>query len=228
MPCSLDSAFLADLQRRGLITGTFVRLNPTRRDAIVAAILEEAALKGPTLLNIKEVARRANVSIGSLYQYFTLRQGLFDFSVEIITRQMISAFAVFKPYLAELPLSEALRAYFQGGTEMEPQYQGYIRYFARAAYQGDPDLMERVVRPVAAAMLEMTQAILEAARSRAEIRPDIDFEAVSRLINTLLIAVYDARFLPNLNTYYQLSGPAVSPQRILDNMLIFIHNALQP
>jgi len=48
------------------------------------------------------VARRAGVSIGSLYQYFNHRQGLLDFAIEIITRQMVASLTYFKPYMTEL------------------------------------------------------------------------------------------------------------------------------
>ena len=224
----LDQTFLADMNQRGIITNTFIRLYPLRREAVVAGLLEEVALKGPTYIDIKEVARRAGVSVGSLYQYFNHRQGLLDFAIEIITKQTVVSLTYFKTYLAEMPLRRALRAYMQGGFEMAKDYHGYFHYFARTAYQGDPLLVERVVQPIAVVMLDMTREILAAAQLRGEIRHDIDFEPIARLINTLVIAVYDAQFLPHLNTYYQLSNQNVPPECILDNMLILIENALAP
>jgi TetR/AcrR family transcriptional regulator len=224
----LDADLLADLRERGIITSTFIQLDPLRREAIVTGILEESALKGPTQINIKEVARLSGVSIGSLYQYFNRRRGLLDFAIEIITRQMVASFMYFKPCMTELPLREALSAYLQGGFEMAKEHQGYIHYFMRAAYQGDPVFTERVVRPVAVVMLDMTRDILAAAQLRGEIRQDIDFEATARLINTLIIAVYDAQFLPHLNAYYQLADEDVRQERILDNLLVLIENALKP
>jgi TetR/AcrR family transcriptional regulator len=223
----INQTLLTDLHRRGLVTGTFLRLDPLRREAVVASILEEAAIKGPTQINIKEIARRAGVSIGSLYQYFNQRQGLLDFAIEIITRQMIAAFDYIRPYLKEMPLREGIKAYFEGGNQMAKEYQGYIKFFARSAYQNDPVITERIVRPVAQIMLDLTRDMLEAALSRGEVRPDIDLEATARLINTMIIAVYDAQFLPSLNTYYQLTDKNVSPERILENMLVLIENALK-
>jgi TetR/AcrR family transcriptional regulator len=223
----LDQDYLTGLQKRGIVTSTFIRLSPLRREAVVASILEEAAIKGPTQINIKEVARRAKVSIGSLYQYFNQRHGLLDFAIEIITRQMIAVFDYARPYLKEMSLRKGIQSYLQGGHEMEIEFQEYIKFFTRAAYQNDPDVTERIVKPVARVMMGITREMLEAARLRGEIRPDIDFEATARLINTLIIAVYDAHFLPTLNTYYQLTDEDVSPERILDNLLIFIENALR-
>jgi hypothetical protein len=141
---------------------------------------------------------------------------------------MVASLTYFKPYMTELPLREAISAYLQGGFEMAKEYQGYIHYFMRAAYHGDPIFTERVVRPIAVIMLDITRDILAAAQLRGEVRRDIDFEATARLINTLIIAVYDAQFLPHLNAYYQLANENVPQERILDNLLILIENALKP
>jgi hypothetical protein len=97
----------------------------------------------------------------------------------------------------------------------------------RVIFQGDPVLVEKVVEPVAKAMQDMVRDILVAARSRGEIRSDIDFEAAARLVNTFLIAVYDAQFLPHLNKYYQLTDEKMTAERIVENLLVFIENALK-
>jgi TetR/AcrR family transcriptional regulator len=223
----LDHAYLTSLAKQDIITRTFLRLDPSRREAVVTSILEEAALKGPTQINIKEVARRAGVSIGSLYQYFNRRQGLLDFAIEIITRQMTFLFDSIRPYLKDMSLVESIRAYLQGGYEMEQEFRGYIRFFTKAAYQDDPEVTEKIVKPVAEVMLSITREMIEIARSRGEIRPDVDLETAARLINTMIIAVYDAQFIPTLNTYYQLTGNNVSAERIRDSLLSFIENALK-
>ena len=63
-------SFVQQLEGKGQVSRTFRRLEPERQQAIINAILDEAFEKGPASLNIKEVARKADVAIGSLYQYF--------------------------------------------------------------------------------------------------------------------------------------------------------------
>ena len=77
---------ILQLEQDGLVTRTFRRLDPERQQVILNAILEEAVARGPAAINIKEVARRAEVSIGSLYQYFENRAGLLAFAVELSKR----------------------------------------------------------------------------------------------------------------------------------------------
>lgn len=219
---------ILELEQKGLVTRTFRRLDPNRQRVVVNAVLEESAEKGPASLNIKAVALRAGVSVGSLYQYFPKRRGLLNFAVELCVRYMTDAFDEFKPYLVALPLQEALKTYLASGIEWGQTEVGLVRFFGRAAYQGDPVLGEQVVRPIATAMHEVIDAILAQAAARGEIRPDVDLEAASRVINALLIAVGDSQLLPYLNTYFQVTGEEMPAERILDTLLDLVTTGLQP
>ena len=218
--------YIHQLEQEGRVTRTFRRLDLTRQQAVINAILEEATEKGPASLNIKEIARRADVSVGSLYQYFPNRDGLLDFAIELCMRYMTNMFDMSRPYLKAMPLGEALRAYLSFGIEWGKTETGLIRFFGRAAYQGDPVLAERVVRPVAEIMRKLTFEMLEQAVQRGEIRPDVELESASRLVNGLMIVVGDSQMLPYLNTYFQITGGNVSPEHILESLIPFILKAL--
>jgi AcrR family transcriptional regulator len=214
--------FILQLEQEGKVTRTFRRLDPERQQAVINAILEEAAEKGPATLNIKEIARRGNVSIGSLYQYFPNRDGLLDFAIELCVRYSIGIFQEYTPVLAAMPLKEALNAYLMGGLEWGQTATGLVRFFGRAAYQGDPDLAERVVRPVASVMRETIQEIVAQAVARGEIRPGVDVEAATRIVNALTIVIGDSQLLPYLNTYLQVSDDRLPAERINASLVEFI------
>jgi len=215
-------AHILELERKGLVTRTFRRLDPDRQQAILHAILDEAVEKGPTSLNIKQVAERAGVSVGSLYQYFGNREGLLAFAVELCTRWMADIFDEYRPMLAAMPLRDALAAYLLGGIEWSQTQVGLVQFFVRAAYHGDPELAESVVRPVADVIRETTREILAQAAARGEVRADVDLEAIARVVNALLIAVGDSQLLPYLNTYFQVSDEDAPPERVLNALLDLI------
>jgi AcrR family transcriptional regulator len=218
--------YIRHLEEDGRVTRTFWRLEPARQQAVINAILEEAAEKGPGLLNIKEIARRADVAVGSLYQYFPNRDGLVDFAVDLCARYMTDMFDMSRPYLKEMPLMEALKAYLTVGLEWSQTETGLVRFFGRAAYQGDPDMAERLVRPVAEAMRRIVYEMLEEAIRRGEIRPDVDLETASRLVNGLMIVVGDSQCFPTLNTYFQITDDKVSQEHILEALVSFVLKAL--
>lgn len=208
-------ALIPELEHTGLVTRTFRRLDPGRQRAILDAILEEAAEKGPASVSIKEIARRADVSVGALYTYFGNRDGLLAFAVEVCVRSMTQLFDAYGPELAAMPVREALTAYVAGGLEWSRTMVGLVAFFARGAYQGDPSVVDDVVRPVAEAMRATVNLILSAAVARGEIRPDIDLEATTRVIHALTVIVADAQLLPYLNVYLQVVADDVAPERAL-------------
>src|SRR5512146_298553 len=126
--------YISQLEQEGKVTRTFRRLDPERQEAVFNAIIAEAAEKGPAFLNIKEIARRAGVSVGSLYQYFPNRDGLLDFAVELCTRSTVAMFKEYAPMMAAMSLKDALQAYLMGGIEWSQAATGLVRFFGRAAY----------------------------------------------------------------------------------------------
>jgi AcrR family transcriptional regulator len=210
------------LEKEGLVSRTFRRLDPERQQAIVLAILDEAAEKGPTAVNIKQVAERAGISVGSLYAYFPNREGMLAFAVELCVRFMTDAFNEFRPYLVAMPLRDALAAYLVGGIEWSRMYMGLIRLFARAAYHGDPELADTLVRPIATLLREMIHDMLALAVERGEIRDDVDLEATTRIVHALTIAVGDSQLLPYLNTYFQITDNDISPERMTEALILLI------
>jgi AcrR family transcriptional regulator len=207
------------LEQEGLVTRTFRRLDPERQQAVISAILDEAGEHGPISINIKRVAERAGISIGSLYQYFNNREGLLTFAVELCVRLVTDAFDEYRPALAAMPLREALAAYLMGGLEWGQTQAGFVQFFARAAYHGDPKLAESVVRPIANVMREIVHDILTQAAARGEIRADVDLEAAARVINALMIAIGDPQLLPYLNAYFQVTDPKMPLERTVKAMI---------
>ena len=217
---------ILNLEQEGLVTRTFRRLDPERQQAILQAILDEAVEKGPSALNIKQVAKRAGVSVGSLYTYFPNRDGMLAFAVEVCVRFVTEAFEEYRPYLVAMPLRDALDAYLVGGVEWSRMYMGMVRLFARAAYHGDPELAESLVRPIAALLHDMVRDMLAHASERGEIRDDVDLEAAGHIIHALTIVVGDSQLLPYLNTYFQVVAEEMPPNRVLDELLLFIMRGL--
>lgn len=218
--------YISQLEKEGKVTRTFRRLDSERQETIFNAILEEAEEKGPASLNIKEVARRAGVSVGSLYQYFPDRDGLLDFAIELCTRSTIAMFHEYTPMMAAMPLRDAMSAYLMGGLEWGQTAMGLVRFFGRAAYQGDPDLAERVVRPVATVMRETMREILTQAQRRGEVREDVDIEAMTRVMNGLMIVIGDSQLLPYLNTYFQVTDKKVPLERVTEALFELIQQGI--
>jgi AcrR family transcriptional regulator len=212
-------AHILTLERAGLVTRTFRRLDPERQQAVLNAILEEAIERGPTDINIKQIAARAGISVGSLYNYFENREALLDFAVELCARYMVDVFAAYKPLILSMPIRQGIEAYLLGGLEWSQTQTGLVQFFLRAAYEGSADLQDRFVRPIAEIMLDYIRDMLTHAIARGEVKEDIDLEATARIIHALTIAVGDSQLLPYLNNYMRVTDDTMEPERIMGVML---------
>lgn len=213
---------ILEFEQEGLVTRTFRRLDPQRQQAVLAAILDEAIEKGPAAINIKQVAERAEVAIGSLYQYFGSREGLLNFAIELCLSYTLDIFETYRPMLVEMPLQEGLTVYLSTGVEWSQTQTGMIQFITRAAYHGDPELADRVVKPIGTAMRTIVHDMLARASERGEIRSDIDLEATTRAVNAALIAVGDSQLLSYLNNYFQVTDKKVSAERVTQALVSMI------
>lgn len=217
---------LPDLEKEDLVTRTFRRLDPERRQAVLDALFEEAAEKGPGRLNIKQVAERSGASIGSLYQYFGNRENLVRFLVKIVVRSMIELLRMGAAVDKGMPVRPALHSYLIDGIRISQSQKTLTKFLTLSAYQGDEEIGKTVVLPIATEMRETIRDLLKAGVARGELRPDIDLEAASRAVNVLLIALGDSQLVPNLNSYFQVSDKDVSFERTLDAGLDMILRGL--
>lgn len=227
----MDSASIQSLifqaEQDGLVQRTFRRLDPARQQAVISAVLAEAAISGPDQIRIQAVAERAGVAVGSLYQYFSDREHLLDFAVWLCSRSWQEMFNLYLPLLAAMPLRDGLRAYIQGGLEMNETERGVVQFFGRAAYQGGQGRAQAAVDSIAPIMLAGIREMLEQARQRGEIRPNLDLEATARSVNAFLIALGDGQLFPYLNRYYQLTAEDMPFDRVLDSAIDLIMHGLE-
>lgn len=214
------------LEQSGLVTRTFRRLDPERQQTVLQAIIDDAVEHGPTAVNIKRVAARARISVGSLYNYFGSRDRLLEFSVELCTRYVLDMFVAFKPYMVSMPLRQALSSYLLGGIEWSHTQTGLVQFFLKAAYEGDEELYPRFVEPISEVMLEIVREILSGAVERGEVRADIDLDATARIVNSTIIALGDSQLLPYLNSYLRVTDSGVSLERIIAALLDLVQHGI--
>jgi len=216
------TARILEFEQEGLVTRTFRRLDPQRQQAVLAAILDEAIEKGPAAINIKQVAERAEVATGSLYQYFGSREGLLSFAIELCVSYTTDMFEMYQPMLLEMPLAKGLAAYLNTSVEWSQTQLGMVQFLVRAAYHGDPELADRVVKPIGTAMRSIVHDMLAKGIERGEVRSDIDLEATTRAVNAAMIAIGDGQLLPYLNNYFQVTDRKVSARRVTDALVSLI------
>jgi AcrR family transcriptional regulator len=213
------------LEAQGMVTRTFRRLDPERQLAVIEALLAEAAEHGPDGVNVKRVAARSGVGVGSLYQYFPGRAGMLEFAARAAGAVLAETLASYREAISTMSLREGLRAFVSGSLEWSRSHPDLLSFFVRAAYAGVPGFADTLVRPVARSLRSMVRALLEAANERGEIRPGVDLESATSLIYALLVCVVDVEVVPHLNEYFLLLDGR-SPRRLREAAIDFAIGAI--
>jgi len=139
---------------------------------------------------------------------------------------MVSMLRMGSAYYKGMPVRQALRSYLIDGIRISRSQKSITKFLTVSAYQGDEQIGESVVKPIAVVMREVVREMLKDGIIRGEIRPDIDLEAASRTVNVLLIALGDSQITPYLNIYFQVTDKDVAFDRTLETALDILFQGL--
>lgn len=142
-----------------------------RRNAILAAALEEFAASGFAATRLDDVAKRAGVAKGTIYLYFADKETLFE---ELVSSQLSPIVGVLQHAAAtEMPLHMLADQFIEVfvreifGTQRKDVIRLIITEGARF-----PKLAEFYHREVLSRVMEAIRAVLRRAAERGEIKGD--------------------------------------------------------
>ncbi len=128
---------------------------------------------------LEEVARRAGVGIGTLYRHFPTREALI---AAVYAREIEQLAASADALLAQRPAGEALEAWLN----LLIDYMATKRVVA-PALRADPGEGSKLYASSGATILPTLERLAEAARAAGDIRSDIGFEDILRMMSGLSI-----------------------------------------
>ncbi|MEE4496211.1 TetR/AcrR family transcriptional regulator [Streptomyces sp. BE230] len=188
-------------------TLTWQRLDPTRRERILAAAMDEFGGSGYSAGSLNTVAREAGVAKGSLFQYFDDKLDLFSYVAGVAAENVREALA---PWLGTIP---------EDGTYYEFLCDGLLawtRYFASHPRERglvaathleiDPQVRAAVHEPARRLYAAEVATLAEQAVRRGDFRPDADPEAFAAFLSLLLPHLAVAPSEPGFDTLVPLYG----------------------
>ena len=168
-------------------TVTWSRLGGERRSAVVDAAEAEFAAHGFSGGSLNVIARRAGVAKGSLFQYFADKRDLYAYITDVGS-QRVRAYMEYQ--IHEL---EADRPFFEFLTDLLDVWVAYFAdhprdraLHAASSFEVDTDARVSVRAVVHRHYLEVLRPLVRAARTRGDLRPDADTDALLSLLLMLM------------------------------------------
>lgn len=168
-------------------TVTWSRLGGERRSAVVDAAEAEFAAHGFSGGSLNVIARRAGVAKGSLFQYFADKRDLYAYITDVGS-QRVRAYMEYQ--IHEL---EPGRPFFEFLTDLLDVWVAYFAdhprdraLHAASSFEVDTDARVSVRAVVHRHYLEVLRPLVHAARTRGDLRPDADIDALLSLLLMLM------------------------------------------
>ena len=172
-PAALEpSARLGRASGRGPAAGTRAKRSAERRDAILAAALDEFAERGFAATRLEDVARRADVAKGTIYLHFADKEALFE---ELIRMELSPVVAALENVShAEIPFRMITNQLIEVFAReiFETRRKDVIRLVITEGPRF-PKLAEFYYREVISRVMETIRAMLRRAYERGELKTDV-------------------------------------------------------
>ena len=168
-------------------TVTWSRLGGERRSAVVDAAEAEFAAHGFSGGSLNVIARRAGVAKGSLFQYFADKRDLYAYITDVGS-QRVRAYMEYQ--IQQLGPD---RPFFEFLTDLLDVWVAYFAdhprdraLHAASSFEVDTDARVSVRAVVHRHYLEVLRPLVHAARTRGDLRPDADTDALLSLLLMLM------------------------------------------
>ena len=166
-------------------TAVFERLPEPKRRSVLTAAAAEFARAGFAAAKVDEIAARAGISVGSLYQYFGTKEACFlavlDDGVAELQNRLDEVLAkTSDPW-------ERIEAIVRLIPEHSRQHAEVLRLYHEIGGEGLSDLGRGFCRRFEGLSSRVYAALLAEARSVGAVRPDLDEDYAAFCVDSLFV-----------------------------------------
>lgn len=153
-------------------TSTFFNLPEEKRQKLIDCALDEFAASDYDSASLSRIVARAGIAKGSLYQYFTDKNELYGYLLELAAARKGELMAAAGSFRSDLPVCETLRLLLEVMLTFEVKYPRLAQLGFRAAYGKSP-LPDEVLQKGRQATTGYFTALIERGQHTGELRPEV-------------------------------------------------------
>jgi AcrR family transcriptional regulator len=152
---------------------SFKRLSPEKQDRILKAAIAEFAERGYELANTNRIAKRAKISVGSIFHYFTTKENLFLYIVQYGSA-MIEEYAGKVVDDETLTVAQKIEALLRLAVKSSREEETLIRLYHETSSIGNQELVSKLPRSLEQFTSERYIKMLEEGQRKGEVKPELD------------------------------------------------------
>jgi len=158
----------------------FLKLENEKQQAIVKASLEEFVEYGYELASTNRIVERAGIGKGTLFKYFSSKEELFCYIVDLSYEEVLAALELPEDKLGE-DFFEILKAYILRKVQLQSEYPHEFALFQLMATNPTHPLYYRLLKEYLEKGWEVYHQVM-AKLNREYLRPDVSPEKAYQLV----------------------------------------------
>lgn len=208
---------------------TFDKISPDKRDKILTVAVQEFATCGFENANINTIAKKAGVSVGSLYKYFDTKSDLFltciNYGInnlETLLGDVISS---------DVDIMEKFERILRTAMAFSRQSSEMIMLYNEFTTESNAELGKQLVEKMEALTAKAYKEAIVQGQVEGEVRADIDPGMAAFLVDNLLMNVqfsYACAYYKERFCCYAGNDIFEKDAFVIENILRFIKAALKP
>ena len=178
----MDENIIVRLEKAGVVTATFRRLDTLKKEKIFRATLSAFAADTFDRVSLDNISLKADVSKGSLIQYFALKENLLLFVSEIVFDNyqtfLEEYFAAEEPVRVRERLNQFINSHISYWIKNPDEF----RFIVKMIYENINPLSSDFVNGFFEILKERISIIIKCGIERGEIKRNANIDSVSGLI----------------------------------------------
>jgi AcrR family transcriptional regulator len=190
---------------------TFFNLPDTKRQRLLKCAIDEFADHDYESASVSNIVIKASISKGSLYQYFSDKNDLYHYLLELAAQKKGEILSHSFPTESNADIFQTLHQLFMKLADFEVRFPELARIGYRAL-NGSSPLPEDIISKGKQSTRDYFIQLIEAGKKNGSIRSDIDASAASYLITAALTELGSYLMMPETTHIGSLNSSQLSPE----------------
>ncbi len=207
---------------------TFNNISEDKRNKILSVAINEFACNGFENANINTIAKKAQVSVGSLYKYFDTKTDLFLTSVNYGIQNLEAVME--EVIVSDVPIMEKFERLIRIAIESSRKDHILIKLYNVVTSQTNSAVAETVATQMESLACEAYKRVIAEGQEQGEIRKDIDTGMAAYLVDNILMNIqftYACDYYKERFKIYSGDDIFEKDEVVIANILRFVKAALK-
>ncbi len=191
----MDENIIVRLEKEKVVTATFRKLSPDKKDKIYKAALKLFGEDVFEAVLLENIAKTAKVSKGSLIQYFGFKENLFLFLAEIVVSNYKSCFDNYFLNESVIRTKDRIEQFVLSHKIFRKNNKGEFDFMLKMFFENSYKLSGSFVSRIYDIQKEYLKKIIERGVQSNQLRRDIKVQYLILIFHSIFIGLLRERFL---------------------------------